>query len=119
SLFHRVEHSLDVSAGNFLVKKIAHRIHEDHSRALPYKRLQEPLGPKREVESGLKRMPRHAAKPLGKSSGIAVVATRTDLRAPGHRVPRRVSPFDCAVFRHGSPQIRAMILHAIFRKEKP
>src|SRR5215475_6427116 len=61
----------------------------------------------------------NAAEPLGKPSGIAVVATCTDLGASGDRVPRRVGPLDRAVLRHGYPQIRAESLHVIFPKEKP
>src|SRR5437879_2223524 len=63
-------------------------------------------------------MSRNAAEPLGKPSGIAVVATCTDLRAPSDRVPRRVGPLDRAVLRHDYPQIRAESLHVIFSKEK-
>src|SRR5690349_15908471 len=62
---------------------------------------------------------RNSAEPLGKPSGIAVVATCTDLRAPGDRVPRRIGPLDRAVLRHGYPQIRAESLHVLFPKEKP
>src|SRR6266704_1435095 len=65
------------------------------ARALPGEWLQEPFRPKRQVKTRFERVPRHAAKPLGKSGGIAIVATGANLGASRDRAPGRISPFDC------------------------
>ena len=49
--FHRVEHGGDMRFRNVLVKKIAHRIDEDHTGPLPLKRLGQPFGPEASGQS--------------------------------------------------------------------
>ena len=61
---HRVEYDRDIGLRNLLVKKIAHRVHKNHPRPLPFERLQEPFGAKRQVKTGFERVPFHAANPL-------------------------------------------------------
>jgi hypothetical protein len=60
------------------VKKIAHRIDEDHSRRLPFQRLGKFLWDKAKVESLLEGMAGDATKPFGEGFGVAVRATWAD-----------------------------------------
>ena len=39
-------------------------------------------------------MPTRSSEPLGKALSITMIASRTDLRAAGHRIPRAIRPFD-------------------------
>jgi hypothetical protein len=92
---HGVKDARDKFVRDFLVKEIAHGIHEDHSRLPPPERLLQPLGPQGQIKSGLKGMARRATKALRKSLGVTVVAPGADLGAAGYRIPRRIGPLDC------------------------
>lgn len=92
--FHRIEHAPNEFAWNLLVKQIAHRIHENHARGTPAERLLQTLGSKCEVKAGFERMSGRPAKTLGKTFSVAMIATGTDLGAPGDRVPSCVGPLD-------------------------
>src|SRR5260370_36072588 len=67
---------------------------------MPSKRLLQLLGHESDIEALLKRMTRDATESLGKSFCVAVLAARADLGAAANRVPRGVSPFDCAAVTH-------------------
>src|SRR5260221_2351913 len=91
--FHRLEDTVDEAERDFLVKKVAHRIDEDHLRFAPPQRLFQPFGTELKVEPVFEGMSRDAAEPFGESPIIAVVAASTFLRATGYRAPRRIIPF--------------------------
>jgi hypothetical protein len=55
------------------------------------------------IETLLVRMTFNAPKALRKSFRIAVLATRTDLRAASDRIPRRIRPFNRRIRAHHSP----------------
>ena len=55
------------------------------------------LGHEAEIESLLVRVAGHTAKPLCEGLGVAVLAARTDLRAPARGVPGRVGPLDVRI----------------------
>src|SRR5205823_2935574 len=91
-----------------LVEKVAHRVHEDHSRAAPLQRLAQALRPQAEVEPLLVMMAANAAPPLGEGLRVTVGAPRAHLIATGDRVPRRLCPLDRRRLRHAPvlPQAR-------------
>src|SRR4051812_1246604 len=82
------------------MEQVAHRVHEDHSRLGPAQRIRELLRDQPNIETLLEWMSLHAPEPLGESLRIAVLAARADLRAPAHRVPRCVGPFDFRIEAH-------------------
>src|SRR4030095_10156476 len=53
--FHCSEHLRDVIFRHFFVKEVAHRIHKDHPRSLPVKRLKQPFGPQASLKTILDR----------------------------------------------------------------
>ena len=91
---HHERNSLDVFVGNFLVKKVAHRVDEDHSGLLPPDWLQQFFRHKPQIKALFVRMPRHASEPLREDLGVAVSAPGTDLGAASNWVPGCVSPLD-------------------------
>jgi hypothetical protein len=99
---HYVEHPLDELKWDVRMKQIAHRVDEDDPWPFPLERLVESAGPKAQVESLLVRMAWNPPPTFGKRFGVAVRAARGHLRAPGHRVPRGLRPFDCAAVCQGS-----------------
>jgi hypothetical protein len=56
------------------VEQVAHGVDEDHARPAPSERLPDPIGPEGQVEAAFKWMARHAAKALGETSSVAIVA---------------------------------------------
>ena len=54
-------------------------------------------------ETLFKGMTRDPTEAFGEALGIAVVAASTDLCAAGHRIPRRIRPFNCRSVAHDSP----------------
>src|SRR2546430_4191796 len=50
-LEHHSEHLFDEAVGNLLMEKVAHRVHEDHSRSLPPTRRVEAARPQPQVET--------------------------------------------------------------------
>ena len=72
----------------------------DEPSLLPSGRKAKGVRHEAKIEALLERMPGHAAKPLGESLRVAVLAAGGDLGAAPHRVPGRVSPFDGAPVAH-------------------
>ena len=79
---------------DFLMEKVAHAVHEDRSGLLPGQGKVKPLRPESQIKSLLEMMPRDSTPALCKDLGIAMLATRTDLRAASDGIPRGVGPFD-------------------------
>src|SRR5262245_35941696 len=97
---HCVEHARNEFLRYVVMEEVAHGIDEDHARLAPVQRLLQALGPHRQVKAVLKGMAMCAPETFGKSLCVAVVAAGTDLRAPRHRVPRRIGPLDCRSIGH-------------------
>ena len=91
---HHIEDAPDVFIRHLLVEEVRHGVHEYHLWLFPPQRHLKPLGPELQIKALFIRMTRHTAEPLGKCLGIAMLATRTDLRAAGDGVPGGVGPFD-------------------------
>jgi hypothetical protein len=91
---HRLEYPLNEIERNVFMEEIAHGVDEDSRRLLPLKWLSQPLRAQLQVKSELVRVARDTAKSLSKRLGVAMPATRTNLHAPRHGVPRRFSPLD-------------------------
>jgi hypothetical protein len=83
------------------MKKIAHRVDENHAGLFPVERLHEALGPDGQIETLFEGMSRYAAEAFGEARGVAIIASRADLCATRHRVPGGIGPFYGAFFRHG------------------
>src|SRR5882757_8107705 len=101
SPLHGVEYGSYVARCDFLMKKIAHRVHENHPGSLPSERLEEPFGPQRQVKACSERMTGDTSKAFREPLGVAIVTTGADLCAAGDRVPGRICPLDSAVVSHG------------------
>src|SRR5262249_44663426 len=99
---HRVEHAPDEFLWHSLMEKVAHRIHEYHSRSSPFQRLLQASRSECKVEAVLEGMVWRAAEALREALGIAVVTARADLRATRHRIPRRVRPLDGRAVSHAA-----------------
>src|SRR5437868_3258707 len=82
------------------MKKIAHAVDEHHLRRRPAQWLGKFLRHQAKVEALLIRMARHATESLGKDFGVAMSASRTDLRAASHRIPGGVGPFNGGIGTH-------------------
>src|SRR5262249_35085512 len=82
------------------MKKVTHRVDENHFRRFPLQWLVQPLWPKRQVESCFVWMASHAAEALSNPLRVTMIATGTDLGAAGRGVPRRVGPLDLCVLSH-------------------
>ena len=76
------------------MKKVAHRIDENHLRLFGSQRLIDPVRSKDQVKTLFKWVVFDAAKTLGKSLCVTVVAARANLRTPGNRIPRKIRPFN-------------------------
>src|SRR5947207_10992271 len=87
SLSHHPEDALDVLERDVLVEEIAHRVDEDHPRALPLQWVAESARPQAKVEALLVRVPLDPAPALSERLGVAVRAAGGYLRATGHGVP--------------------------------
>jgi hypothetical protein len=97
---HRAENGRYEMIGNVTVKEVRHRIDKDSAWLSPAKRQFQALGPEPEVEPLHKGMTPHSSKSFGESLGIAVIATRANLRATRHRVPACVGPFNARTIAH-------------------
>jgi hypothetical protein len=82
------------------MEQIAHRIDEDHLRLAPEKRLTHPFGAELKVEAIFKRVASYSSKPFRETLGIAIIAASADFRATRHRIPCRISPFNCGSCPH-------------------
>src|SRR6185295_974279 len=76
------------------VKQIAHRIHKDHLWRCPTKRVSEFYRHNSQIKTLLVRMAGYAPKSFSKYFSITMFATRANLGAPAHWIPRSVGPFD-------------------------
>jgi hypothetical protein len=91
---HNLNNILNVSVRDLGLKKIAHAVNENGTRTGPIEWLGKLFGNQPKIKALLVRVPRNAAKSLSKHFGVAVFATRTDLRTSSQGVPRRIGPFD-------------------------
>src|SRR5438445_7865168 len=90
----------DVVIRHVLVKKVAHRVHENHPGRPPAKRVAKFFGNEPQVEAKLERMTRHTAKTLGEGLGVTMHAAGTDLGASPNRIPSCVRPLDFRFVAH-------------------
>jgi len=100
---HDVEHATDVVVGHGIVEQVAHAVHEDLARLAPPKRQVDLVGMQRQREAIRVTSIAHRLETFGQPLGVAVLTAGRDLRAARYRVPRRVSPLNCAVIAHGEP----------------
>ena len=98
--FHRIKDTVDEAFRDLLVEEVTHRIDEDHPWPLPAERLPNALGAQCEIKAIFKGMPGDPAPAFSKALGVTIVAAAGDLRASGDRIPRCISPFNCASVRH-------------------
>ena len=87
SLFHHVEHTVNVTPRYSLVEQVAHGVDEYLTGAAPAKRLYQTILAQRQVKPHFIGMTSHPTETLGKPLSIAVVASAGDLGAPSNRVP--------------------------------
>ena len=99
---HHADNRFDVIVWNVFVKQVTHRVHEDHARLRPAKRLKKFLWNKAQIEALLVGMPRDASKPFGKCLRIAMSATGADFGAAPNGIPRGVGPLDFGLCAHFS-----------------
>ncbi len=97
---HDVAHISDEIGRNRLVKEVAHRVDEDFPRSPPVQRLLKFLRDQPQIEALLEWVSRHTPKPFREHLCIAVLAARTNLRAPAHRVPGGICPLDRRTLAH-------------------
>src|SRR5438128_2448683 len=97
---HHPDYILDVGIRNLRLKEVAHAVDKNGARPRPFERLGNLFGNEAKVETLLVGVPFNAAKSLGERLGIAVFATRTDLRAAPKRIPSCVRPLDFRVITH-------------------
>ena len=100
SLFHHVEHTVNVTPRYSLVEQVAHGVNKYLTGAAPTKRLYQTLLSQRKVKPHFKGMTSNATETLGKPLRIAVVAAAGDFGAPSNGIPSRVGPFDGRSFGH-------------------
>src|SRR6202046_3116241 len=110
---HHLSDCIDKGTRNVLVKQVTHRIHKDHLCLRPSQRIQKTLRNQTKIKSALVRMPGNTPKALGECLGVAMSASRTDLRTTTDRIPRGVSPFDMGNLCH-DPSIPLIYLLPIF-----
>src|SRR4051794_40661972 len=91
---HHASDRDDVIVWHTLMEQIAHRVNKDAAGLTPSKGLGEFFRHETEIETELIGMIRYAAKPFRKRLRITVRASRADLGAAPHRVPRGVRPLD-------------------------
>jgi hypothetical protein len=101
SSLHHVRNITDERGGDLLVEQVAHGVDENALPGPPTERLVQLVGHKAKIEALLERMSPHPAESLRKSLGIAMLASRADLRAASDRVPGGVSPLDRRNLGHG------------------
>jgi hypothetical protein len=76
------------------MEKVAHGVYEPDCGLSTFEGCVETFRKERELEPVFIAIGPHALEPLGKDLGIAIFATRGNLRAASHRVPSMVRPFD-------------------------
>ena len=87
SFFHGIEHVVDEFPWDVFMEKVAHRIDEDHSGALPRKWLGQPLVTQRKVESDFERVSGSPTESLGEPLGVTIVTATAYFGAARDRVP--------------------------------
>jgi hypothetical protein len=97
---HRPADFLDVFVRDAFVKKVAHRVHENHLRLGPADRVPKLLGYEPQIESKFEWMAGHTAKPFRERLGVAMRAAGANLRAASHRIPRCIRPLDFGIVTH-------------------
>src|SRR5437773_6176746 len=90
----------NVSVGNFVMKKVAHGVDEDHLRRFPAEWFGEFFGNQAKVKALFVRMAFYSAEALSKSLSVAVLAAWGDFCAATDGIPCRVCPFDVRGCRH-------------------
>ena len=94
AFYHRLEGPPDERERSFLVKQVAHGIHEHEPRRPPATRKVEQVMVQPDGEpigvAGLV----HGLQAEGEPLGIAELAASADFGATSDRVPRRVRPLD-------------------------
>jgi hypothetical protein len=90
---HDVENLGEKVEGNLLVKEIAHAIDEDPAGFPPLQGLHEAVLVQLDLGEPL-------SPPFCNPLGVAEFTPGADLGAAGHRVPRRLGPFDASSISH-------------------
>ena len=94
STAHDIEHLRNVDWRQFSVEEIAHAVHEHAARPLPVQRVLEHVRLQGDLESAPVIVLSHRLQAMCETFGVAELASGADLRASGHRVPRRIGPFN-------------------------
>jgi len=82
----------DVWFRHLFVKEVAHRVHKDHLRLAPPKRLAQLMRYGPDVKAVLEWMALHAPEALGKAFCVTMLAAGTDLGTTADRVPCCIRP---------------------------
>jgi len=100
---HDLRNLDDVGVWDFRMEQIAHGIHEDSLWRFPPKWFAQLLGYQSQIKALSVGMVRNPPETFGKYFGIAMFATRTDLGAAAHGIPRGVCPFNRGFLCHIRP----------------
>jgi hypothetical protein len=76
------------------MKKIAHRVNEDHPGRSPAKRIAELFRHNPQIKAKLEWMAGDAAPTLGERFGVTVETTGADFGAAANWIPSSDRPFD-------------------------
>jgi hypothetical protein len=93
-LDHHARDALDVFGRHIGVKKIAHRVNEDHAWRLPSAGLIQFLGNEPKIKSLFIGVTRDTPETFSKRLGVAVLAAWTDFCAAANRIPSCIGPLD-------------------------
>src|SRR5260370_23337426 len=122
---HDLRHCHDVIIRNRLVKKVAHRIDEDHFRCTPAHRFRKFFRDEPQIETLLIRVTFHTSEPLCERLSVAMLTARADLRTTPHWIPGSFCPFDSGVFSTTPAsiflvsQVQSQLPHAVFQYFTP
>ena len=97
---HDLNDSLYKSVRNFFMKKVAHRVDEDHTGAFPFNGNVEVLRHKNNIEAMFERMSFDASPAFSKGVSITVFTTITYFITSSDRVPCGIRPLYFAVVAH-------------------
>lgn len=92
------------------MKKIAHRIHENHSWLSPTERLLNTFWAQGQIKSKFERMTSRSTEAFRETLGVTVVAAAADLGATRDGIPGCVSPFDRRRICHGLTLERVIVV---------
>src|SRR5689334_11894555 len=90
----------DVIVGHVLMKQVAHRVYEDHSRRAPLEGLAQLRRNEPEIKPLLVGVAGHPAKTLREGFRIAVGTSGADLGTATDRIPCRIRPLDRRMVAH-------------------